>query len=197
MATLPPMTHDAETARRNLRVGAMAFMGAVLMLGLGYAAVPLYEMFCRVTGFGGTTQVASESDAARAAATKGPAAAVSVRDCWVRHLPANLPSAAYFVIVNDGDRAVEVTGASSPAYGSVMMHATVSKGGMASMAMAPAIKIAAHETFAFRPGGHHVMLEQPTAPPVVGTQVPLMLVLADGHSVQASCIVKPAGAAGP
>jgi cytochrome c oxidase assembly protein subunit 11 len=68
MATLPPMTHDAETARRNLRVGAMAFMGAVFMLGLGYAAVPLYEMFCRVTGFGGTTQVASESDAARAAA---------------------------------------------------------------------------------------------------------------------------------
>ena len=68
MATLAPMTHDAETARRNLRVGAMAFMGAVFMLGLGYAAVPLYEMFCRVTGFGGTTQVASETDAARAAA---------------------------------------------------------------------------------------------------------------------------------
>lgn len=68
MARLPPTIHEAETARRNLRVGAIAFMGAVFMLGLGYAAVPLYEMFCRVTGFGGTTQVASESDAARAAA---------------------------------------------------------------------------------------------------------------------------------
>ena len=30
----------------------------VLMLGLSYASVPLYEIFCRVTGFGGTTQVA-------------------------------------------------------------------------------------------------------------------------------------------
>jgi cytochrome c oxidase assembly protein subunit 11 len=28
-----------------------------LMLGLSFAAVPLYDIFCRVTGFGGTTQI--------------------------------------------------------------------------------------------------------------------------------------------
>ena len=33
----------------------------VLMLGLSFAAVPLYELFCRVTGFGGTTQVSKEA----------------------------------------------------------------------------------------------------------------------------------------
>ena len=32
------------------------------MLGLGYASVPLYRMFCQVTGLGGTTQRA-EGDA--------------------------------------------------------------------------------------------------------------------------------------
>jgi cytochrome c oxidase assembly protein subunit 11 len=32
--------------------------GVVLMLGASFAAVPLYQMFCQVTGFGGTTQVA-------------------------------------------------------------------------------------------------------------------------------------------
>ena len=32
----------------------------VIMLGLSYAAVPLYDLFCRVTGFGGTTQVSKE-----------------------------------------------------------------------------------------------------------------------------------------
>lgn len=37
------------------------------MLGLGYASVPLYRLFCQVTGFGGTTQRASESDADAAA----------------------------------------------------------------------------------------------------------------------------------
>ena len=33
----------------------------VLMLGLSYAAVPLYDLFCRVTGFGGTTQVSNDA----------------------------------------------------------------------------------------------------------------------------------------
>ena len=32
----------------------------VFMLGLSFAAVPLYDLFCRVTGFGGTTQVSKE-----------------------------------------------------------------------------------------------------------------------------------------
>ncbi len=34
----------------------------VLMLGLSFAAVPLYDLFCRVTGFGGTTQNASQKE---------------------------------------------------------------------------------------------------------------------------------------
>ena len=33
----------------------------VTMLGLSYASVPLYEIFCRVTGFGGTTQIANNA----------------------------------------------------------------------------------------------------------------------------------------
>jgi cytochrome c oxidase assembly protein subunit 11 len=66
MATMPPVSDDS--ARRNLRVGLMAFAGACAMLGLGYASVPLYRLFCQVTGFGGTTMIASESQAAQASA---------------------------------------------------------------------------------------------------------------------------------
>ena len=33
----------------------------ITMLGLSYASVPLYEIFCKVTGFGGTTQVANNA----------------------------------------------------------------------------------------------------------------------------------------
>ena len=33
----------------------------VIMLGLSYAAVPLYDLFCRVTGFGGTTQISNKA----------------------------------------------------------------------------------------------------------------------------------------
>lgn len=41
---------------RNLRSGFAALMLVAGMTALGYAAVPLYDLFCRVTGFGGTTQ---------------------------------------------------------------------------------------------------------------------------------------------
>lgn len=37
----------------------LATLVALAMLGLGFAAVPLYRMFCQATGFGGTTQRAS------------------------------------------------------------------------------------------------------------------------------------------
>ena len=52
-----------ELERRNRKV-AIVFAGvAAGMLGLAYAAVPLYQLFCQVTGFGGTTQrVARPSD---------------------------------------------------------------------------------------------------------------------------------------
>jgi cytochrome c oxidase assembly protein subunit 11 len=66
MASAAPVT--ADTSRSNLRTGALAFAGALAMLGLGYASVPLYRLFCQVTGFGGTTMVASESKAQAAAA---------------------------------------------------------------------------------------------------------------------------------
>ena len=29
----------------------------LIMLGLSFAAVPLYDLFCRVTGFGGTLKM--------------------------------------------------------------------------------------------------------------------------------------------
>ena len=53
-----------ELAARNRRVGLTALAFALAMLGLGYASVPLYRLFCQVTGFGGTTQRASEAQAA-------------------------------------------------------------------------------------------------------------------------------------
>ncbi|MEM7739359.1 MAG: cytochrome c oxidase assembly protein [Pseudomonadota bacterium] len=45
----------------NLRVAGSVAAGVAGMLALAYAAVPLYETFCRVTGWGGTTQVAERS----------------------------------------------------------------------------------------------------------------------------------------
>lgn len=41
---------------RKLRTALLAALGAVAMTGLAFASVPLYRLFCQVTGFGGTTQ---------------------------------------------------------------------------------------------------------------------------------------------
>jgi len=45
--------------RRDLMVAGSAAAFAACMVGMAYAAVPLYDWFCRTTGFGGTTQVAT------------------------------------------------------------------------------------------------------------------------------------------
>lgn len=55
---------------RNLRTAAVLFSVAGGMVGLSYAAVPLYELFCQVTGFGGTTQVAEGKTAPGAVSEK-------------------------------------------------------------------------------------------------------------------------------
>jgi cytochrome c oxidase assembly protein subunit 11 len=52
----------AATPRRQRSDVVVAFAcGAfvAVMVGAAYAAVPLYDWFCRTTGFGGTTQVAT------------------------------------------------------------------------------------------------------------------------------------------
>ena len=47
---------------RNLRTGLLAGIAAMSMAGVAFAAVPLYQMFCQVTGFAGTTMRAEEKD---------------------------------------------------------------------------------------------------------------------------------------
>ena len=43
---------------RNRHVALVSFFAAAGMVGASFAAVPLYEVFCQVTGYGGTTQTA-------------------------------------------------------------------------------------------------------------------------------------------
>lgn len=44
--------------RRRLVVAGVTALCVGAMVGLSYAAVPLYAAFCKATGYGGTTQVA-------------------------------------------------------------------------------------------------------------------------------------------
>ncbi len=50
----PSGPNDKSRANRTIMAACFCFVGG--MLGMSYAAVPLYQLFCQVTGYNGTTQ---------------------------------------------------------------------------------------------------------------------------------------------
>jgi cytochrome c oxidase assembly protein subunit 11 len=59
--TSGPKAATRRGLSRDVVVGSIAGLVAVLMVGAAYAAVPFYNWFCRTTGFNGTTQVAKSA----------------------------------------------------------------------------------------------------------------------------------------
>ena len=58
-----PTPAPAPVARRDLVIAAACGAFVAAMVGMSYAAVPLYSWFCRTTGFGGTPLVAHAAPA--------------------------------------------------------------------------------------------------------------------------------------
>jgi cytochrome c oxidase assembly protein subunit 11 len=52
------MSADKKRMRRTALIAAAVVLG---MTGMAFAAVPLYDAFCKVTGYGGTTQEATDA----------------------------------------------------------------------------------------------------------------------------------------
>src|SRR6218665_866050 len=52
---------NPDMVRRNKRVAILGMGIAMSMVGLAYASVPLYNIFCQVTGFGGTPGKATDN----------------------------------------------------------------------------------------------------------------------------------------
>ena len=55
--------HPTRKRARDIAVAAACGAFVAMMVGMAYAAVPFYNWFCRATGFGGTTQVATVAPA--------------------------------------------------------------------------------------------------------------------------------------
>ncbi len=109
----------ARAHRRNGMMAAALFTVAGGMVGLAFASVPLYQLFCQVTGYGGTPKIGATA----------PVAAVSDRVIKVRfdaNTNANLkwvfkpkqrqitvrlgePRLAYYTAKNVGERTVTGT----------------------------------------------------------------------------------------
>jgi len=70
---------------KNARLLLILLAFIIVMIGMAYASVPLYRLFCSATGFGGTTRrVALETNGASPASEQArPVAAPQPRDRWV------------------------------------------------------------------------------------------------------------------
>jgi len=58
-------SHPSSRENRRGWVAGVTVLAVFLMLGMSFAAVPLYRMFCAATGYAGTTQVAKTAPATR------------------------------------------------------------------------------------------------------------------------------------
>jgi periplasmic copper chaperone A len=117
---------------------------------------------------------------------------VSITDAWIRALPPPTPAGGYFKLRNDGDSALTLTGASSPACGMLMLHKTETMSGMAHMEEVTDVDVPPHGSVVFAPGGYHLMCMDPRAAIKPGNTVPVTLDLSGGMIVTAPFDVRGA-----
>ncbi len=121
------------------------------------------------------------------------AAELEVSDAWIRLLPAGEPAGGYFTIRSSANQSVALVGASSSAFGKVMMHLTREKG-LSRMFPLTSVEVPMRGTLAFAPGGHHLMLFDPNRTLAVGDRIPITLEFSDKHKITVQFAVRgPAG----
>jgi periplasmic copper chaperone A len=99
-----------------------------------------------------------------------------VSHAWVQEAPPSAEVlAGYMDLQNQSPQAQTLLGARSADFKSVMLHQTVSKGGMAHMNHIPQIEIKPGSTLQLTPGGYHLMLMSPKKELRQGDQVEVLL----------------------
>lgn len=129
-----------------------------------------------------------------ASTAAGATGSIHASHAWIRLLPGDLPAGAYVTLVNDSDKPLALTGATSPAYSSIMLHQSSSQGGMSRMAMVDSVSIPAHGQAALAPAGYHLMLMHAAKSVTAGDKVQLTLDFADGSRLPVEFVARPANA---
>ena len=120
------------------------------------------------------------------------AAALTVTGGWFRALPPAVPSGGYFTVHNGGDAPQTLTGAQSPACGTLTLHKSMNHGGTAMMEHVNNVDIPPGDTLAFAPGGYHLMCMNSKSLLKPGASVPVTLSFADGGKVTSNFAVRNA-----
>lgn len=117
--------------------------------------------------------------------------APQVRDGWVRLVPGGMPMHAGFARIENSCAApATIVSASSPSYGSVMLHESRIVNGVSEMRMVQELRIKPDDAAVFKPGGLHLMLMDPTSPLKPGSHVAIDFALKDGRHILGDFEVK-------
>lgn len=127
------------------------------------------------------------------AASAAGTATVTVKDAWISEAPPGSQSlAGYFVIENHGTKPVALTGGSSPAFGHVMVHRSMTEKGMSSMQHLERLEIPAGGKVVFEPTASHLMLMGPTKALKAGDAVEIRLTFEGGMQLPVTFTVRRA-----
>ncbi len=108
--------------------------------------------------------------------SSGTASAITVSDAWVNgSIMSGMPSAAYFVVQNNGAAEDKLLSVEGDIAKTIQMHETKDSGGMMSMSPVANVPIPAGGKVEFKPGGYHVMLMDLTRELKTGDKVQLTL----------------------
>jgi len=130
--------------------------------------------------------------AALSVSAQAAPAQIAITGGWIRAIPGGVPAGGYFVLRNNGDKPVTLTGAASPGCGMLMLHKSEDMSGMEQMTDVPKIDVPAHGTLTFAPGGYHLMCMEPRAQIKPGNTVPVTFAFADGTQATANFTVRGA-----
>lgn len=118
---------------------------------------------------------------------------VKAMDPWVRSAPPAMKMhAAYLIVMNPTNKAVDLVGVASPQYTMAELHLSKVEGGIATMVKQDQISIPANGKLAFAPGSFHVMLMHPRNPIKTGDTVDITLTFSDGASLAVRAPVRKA-----
>ena len=120
-------------------------------------------------------------------------AEINIENAWISEAPpVSKVMVAYMTIINNSDKAIEITNAGSFMYSSIEFHETVHEDGMARMVRYREITVPAHGKVQFKRGGKHFMLFNPEKPLKAGDTVYIKLTTSDKKTKVISVPVKKA-----
>lgn len=128
--------------------------------------------------------------------TSASAGDVTLVEAWIPDAPNSaMTRAAYITLENTGETAIGILGVKADGFHMAHLHETkTAADGVMTMTSVDEISIAPGARLSMAPGGLHIMLMHPQAPPE--GSVDLTLTLTDGTEMAIEAVIRPRDAEG-